>query len=178
MYYTIPTNPTETYTLPCYCISVSKGETGRNGILNCAVTFQGLDFWHGEEVTATGTSTLSLTNEGDYPVGFEITIEGTSMTEPYFTLTQDDIYGEAKLLTEEFSSIYINSNDTEQEMVLESNGSVLSNPLSYQDLSISNGTIFVTFLKLARGTSTLDVGMTSGTLNSVTVKFTPRYRSV
>ena len=178
LHYTIPTSPAETYTLPCYCVTISKSETGRNGILTCGVTFQGTDFWHGEEVTVTGTSSISLTNEGDYPVGFEITIEGTGMTEPYFTLTQDDIYGETKLLTETFTSIYINSNDTEQNMELESNGSVLANPLSYQDLSISNGSIYVTFLKLKRGTSTLDIGMTSGTLTGVTIKFTPRYRSV
>ena len=176
--YEIPTATPEVYTLPCYVTQLQKGESKTDNLMTCPITIQGLDFWKGAEVTLTGSGTsYSITNGGDYEVGMEITITGTSMEEPYFTLTKGDIYGEAKL-TDTFDSVYINSNDTEQNMELESGGATISNPLSYQDLSISNGTIYVTFLKLARGTSTLNIGMTSGTLSGVTIKFTPRYRSV
>ena len=181
LHYTIPTNPAETYTLPCYCTVISKGEVGRDGILTCAVTFQGLDFWRGAEVTVIGSTLTSTTlvNDGDYPVGFNIRLAG-SMVEPYFTLSQDgEVYGEAKFLdSAAFDTVQVDSQDGQQKVVLTQGGSVVANPIAYQDLSISNGEIYVTFIKLARGVSTLDVGKSSGTLTSVTVTYTPRYRSV
>ena len=102
------------------------------------------------------------------------------MSNPYITLTQDgEMYGEAKFIdSTAFDKVSVNSNDGKQEVALEQGGSVLPNPLSYQDLSISNGSIYVTFIKLARGTSTLAIGMDSGSITNVTIKFTPIYRSV
>ena len=102
------------------------------------------------------------------------------MVNPYITLTQDnEMYGEAKFDDSTgFSKVFVNSRDGEQEVILEQGGSVLPNPLSYQDLSISNGAIYVTFVKLARGTSTLAIGMDSGSITGVTIKHTPLYRSV
>lgn len=176
--YVIPTTPAETYTLPCYVTSLTKSESTVENLMFCPVTFQGTDFWNGAEVTVTGTTSLTLNNTGDYPIGFEIEISG-SMTNPYFIATQDDIYGEAKFTdATAFDNIKVNSKDAEQNVILSQSGSVLSNPLGYQDLSISNGQIYVTFIKLARGTSTLDIGMDSGNISGATVKFTPKFRSV
>ena len=119
-----------------------------------------------------------MLNNGHIPCGFTIEITGTSRVNPYITLTQDgEMYGEAKF-DDTFSKVYVNSRDGEQEVILEQGGSVLPNPLSYQDLSISNGAIYVTFVKLARGTSTLAIGMDSGSITGVTIKHTPLYRSV
>ena len=178
--YRLPLSTPVDYKLDCYVMSISKTETGRDNCLTCEIEFQGLSFWKGATVTQTGSSTTyTVTNGGDCPVGFEIDIKG-SLTNPYFTLTQDnELYGECKFddLTG-FDEIYVDSNDGEQNVILKQGGSVLANPLSYQDLSISNGAIYVTFCKLARGTSTLIVGYDSGSLTSVDIEFTPIYRSV
>ena len=103
-----------------------------------------------------------------------------TMENPYFTLVQDgEMYGECKFddLTS-FGEVFVNSKDGEQNVILKQGGSVVANPLSYQDLSISNGAIYVTFCKLARGTSTLTVGYDSGSLTGVDISFAPIFRSV
>lgn len=176
--YTVPS--VSQYSLDCIVINLAKTESKQDGMLRCPVTFQGLSFWKGAEVVKTGTSaSYTLTNTGDYPVGFEITIEGSPVN-PYVQLEQDsELYGEAKFIdSTAFDSLYINSNDGEQNVILEQGGSVLPNPLGYQDLSISNGSIYVAFVKLARGESDLTIGMDSGSLTSVEIRFTPLYRSV
>lgn len=169
-----------TYELECDAVSLQKTETKTNGVLTCPVTFTGLSFWKASKVTTTGTATsYTLTNNGDFPVGFEITVKG-SLTNPYITLEQDsELYGEAKFNdSTAFGEVYVDSIDGEQNVILKQGGSVLPNPLAYQDLSISNGAIYVTFVKLARGKSTLTVGMDSGSITSVDISFTPIYRSV
>lgn len=181
LFYQIPTSPTQTYSMDVDVLTIDKTEVKTDGLLRCNFSLQGLSRWKGTEVTKTGTaSSYSLTNNGHLPCGFEITITGTSMMNPYITLEQDsELYGEAKFDdTTGFNSVYVNSNDGEQEVILEQGGSVLPNPLSYQDLSISNGAIYVTFVKLARGISTLTIGMDSGSITGVTIKYTPLYRSV
>ena len=179
-YYQIPTSPTETYTLDCEVVSLTKSETKSNGILACDITINGLSFWKGDAVESKGaTTTRTIVNNGDFPVGFEITIEGTPVN-PYITLEQDStLYGEAKFIdASAFAKVYIDSNDGEQLVELTQGGSILANPLAYQDLSISNGSIYTTFIKLARGTSTITIGMDSGSITKADIKFTPIYRSV
>lgn len=177
--YTIPTSTPETYSMDVEVSNIDKTEIKTDGMLRCTFNMISLSRWKGDEVTITGSgTTYSITNDGHMPVGFEITIEGASMKNPYFTLTGDDgLYGEGKF-TDTLDSVYVNSRDGKQEIVLEKNGSIVPNPLGKQDLTISNGSIYVTFAKLIRGEVTLDVGMDSGTLSSVTVKYIPLYRSV
>lgn len=160
------------FSLDVEVTQLQKGEVGQDGILTCPITLQGLSFWKGAEVTQTGT-TITISNQGQFPVGFEIQIDG-ALSDPYFTLDQDGVYGEAKF-NGSFDSVYVNSKDGEQSVELVQNSAILPNPLSYQDLSISNGAIYVTFVKLARGSSTLEV---NGGATSVTVKYIPLYRSV
>ena len=181
LFYQIPTSPAQTYSMDVEVLSLDKTEVKTDGLLRCNFSLQGLSRWQGAEVTKTGTaSSYSITNNGHLPCGFTIEINGTSMKNPYITLTQDnEMYGEAKFDDSTgFSKVFVNSRDGEQEVILEQGGSVLPNPLSYQDLSISNGAIYVTFVKLARGTSTLAIGMDSGSITGVTIKHTPLYRSV
>lgn len=180
IHYQIPKSTPETYSMDVQVASVEKSESKSDGLLRCNFSLQGLSRWKGTEVTVTGSaSSYSITNNGHIPCGFEITITG-NLTNPYITLEQDnELYGEAKFVdSTAFNSVYVDSNDGEQNVILEQGGSVLPNPLSYQDLSISNGAIYVTFVKLARGTSTLTIGMDSGSITSVDIKFTPIYRSV
>lgn len=178
--YTLPFDTPEDYELDCYVTNLTKTESTTDKTLTCQINFQGLSFWKGTTKTITdSTTSYTLTNEGDDPVGFEITIEG-SMTNPYFTLTQDgEIYGQAKFENDvQFDKVYVNSNDGKQSIELEQSGTPLPNPQAYQDYSISNGAIYVTFIKIAKGTSTLDIGVESGSISNVNIEYTPIYRSV
>lgn len=168
------------YTLECVVGTLTKTESKTDNIMTCPITFNALSYYKGDEVNINGTGTsYTIQNDGDFPVGFEITVEGSLMN-PYVLLSQnDELYGEAKFDdTTAFSSLYLNSNDGEQSVILQQSGSVLPNPLSYQDLSISNGSIYVTFVKLARGISELEIGSESGSITSVEIKYQPIYRSV
>ena len=168
------------FTLDCIVESLTKTESEPSGYMRCPIVIKGLGFWKGIEETITGsTDTYTIHNLGDYPVGCEITVEG-SLTNPDITFEQNsELYGEAKFIdSTAFDSVYVNSNDGEQNVILEQGGSVLPNPISYRDLSINNGSIYVTFVKLARGESDLTIGMDSGSITSVEIKFTPIYRSV
>lgn len=171
----------QTFYLPCYCTLVTKTESSRNGLLTCPVSFYGLGFWEDEPIsTELNNPSLNhnIVNPSDFPIGFYLKIEGTNIKNPYFTLSQDnELYGEARF-DGTFSSVAVDSNDGNQNVVLEYNGSVLPNPLSYQDLSISNGAIYVTFIKLARGTSKLTLGYESGSISTLNINFVPKYRSV
>lgn len=185
LYYQIPatyySRIPDIYSLECEVLSLTKTESKPEHILTAQISLNGLSFYKGDEVIINGTGdTYTIENPSDFPVGFEITITGTSMENPYFTLEQDNsLYGEAKFNdTTGFDSVYVNSKDGKQNIELQQGGSVMPNPLMYQDLSISNGAIYVTFVKLARGTSTLTIGMDSGSITAVNVKFTPLYRSV
>lgn len=182
LYYQIPVSfdsqIADIYSLDCEVTEVQKTESKPDRLLTSNITINGLSFYEGEEVVISGSSTtISIENKGDFAVGFELTFEGT-MTNPYFTLEQDEeLYGEGRFVdSTAFNSVYVNSNDGEQDLVLQQNSSILPNPLSYQDLSISNGAIYVTFVKLARGVSVLKVR--GGTISNATVKFKPMFRSV
>lgn len=186
LHYMIPTDIPKTYSLDCIVTSLDKTESSIDNLMQCSIAFQGISFWKGEEIEVSGTGTsYQLVNNGDISTGFEISIKGTFYS-PYFTVSQnDELYGEAKFNSvaplsydNRFTSIYVNSDDANQKVFLERNGSILPNPLSYQDLSISNGAIYVTFVKLAKGESTLTIGMDGGSVTDVDIKYTELYRSV
>ena len=178
LYYQIPSVSNDTYYADVEVTSIEKTEIGVDNVMRCPIVLQLLSRWKGTEVTVNGSrTTYTLQNNGHMPVGFEITITG-AMSNPYFTLEQDsEVYGAAKF-EETFDEVYVNSNDGMQQVKLSQGGAYVANPLAYQDLSISNGGIYVTFVKLETGTSTLTVGYDSGAISSVEIKYTPLYRSV
>lgn len=171
----------DTYSLECEVMSLTKTESKTDRILTSNIQMNGLGFYEGDEIEINGTAnTLTINNKGDFPVGFEIELRGTYKN-PYFTLEQNgELYGEAKFddNANNFSSVFVNSKDGEQNVVLKQNNSIMPNPLAYQDLSISNGSIYVTFVKLAKGESTLTIGADSYTISGYTIRYTPIYRSV
>lgn len=171
----------DTYSLECEVMSLTKTESKTDHILTSNIQMNGLGFYEGDEIEINGTAnTLTINNKGDFPVGFEIELRGTYKN-PYFTLEQNgELYGEAKFddNANNFSSVFVNSKDGEQNVVLKQNNSIMPNPLAYQDLSISNGSIYVTFVKLAKGESTLTIGADSYTISGYTIRYTPIYRSV
>ena len=171
----------DTYSLECEVMSLTKTESKTDHILTSNIQMNGLGFYEGDEIEINGTAnTLTINNKGDFPVGFEIELNG-DFKNPYFTLEQNgELYGEAKFddNANNFSSVFVNSKDGEQNVVLKQNNSIMPNPLAYQDLSISNGSIYVTFVKLAKGESTLTIGGDSYTISGYTIRYTPIYRSV
>lgn len=183
LYYQIPTSTPKTYSIDVEVLSIEKTEVKTDGMLRCSFQLQTLSRWRGagviESYRPSGTlfSTL-LDNDSHMPVGVEITMTGTDMENPYITFSQNsEVYGEAKF-DGTFSKVYVNSKDGIQTVELEQGGSVLANPLSYQDLSISNGTIYVTFIKLAKGSTRLQFGIDSGSFSNILVRYNPIYRSV
>lgn len=185
-YYQIPTEPTKTYSCEVEVLSIDKTEVKTDGALRCNFSLQQLTRWQGDEIILTTSEEpirLEINNPGHMPVGFEITITGNNLSNVCFSLRQDDVYyGDARLNDVSnsvyFSKVYVNSNDGLQNLIIENNGAVIPNPLAYQDITYSNGVAYVTFLKLARGTSVLSATYDSGELNEIEVKFTPIYRSV
>lgn len=163
-----------TYTLDCVVSSLDKTESEIENYMSCPVEFQGLGFWKGEQIVKHFTeSSFTLENDGDFPCGFEITMQGT-FTDPYFIMYKDsNIYGEAKFLGT-FDGLYVDSNDGKQTVTLSQDGNVVSNSISYQDLTISSGSIYVTFMKIPRGI----VSMETSSVTSTEIRYTPIYRSV
>ena len=170
----------KTFKLPCYCTTLTKTESKTNKLLTCPVEFFGLGFWQGEEVVISSADMEhTIVNDSDFPVGFRIKLEcadGVLMHYPYFQVEKDGtLYGEAKLTT--ITNFWVvDSSDGRQDFIIDKNPR--PNPLEAQDLSISNGNIYVTFVKLARGTSKITVGCDEGTITNVEIRFLPAYRSV
>lgn len=166
------------FTLDCVVNSLEKTESELENYMSCPVEFQGLGFWKGTQIERNITdSTFSLENTGDFPCGFEITLTGT-VTNPYFKLYQDDeLYGEARFVGT-FDGVYVDSNDGKQTVALSQNGDVVPNSIAYQDLTISNGSIYVTFMKIPRGNSSMEVGADSGSVTNTNIRYTPIYRSI
>lgn len=166
------------FTLNCVITSLEKSESTIENIMRCAVEFQGLGFWKGNQIERNITdSTFTLENTGDFPCGFEITLTG-SVTNPYFKLYQDnELYGEARFVGT-FDGVYVDSNDGRQTVALSQNGDVVPNSIAYQDLTISNGSIYVTFMKIPRGNSSMEVGADSGSVTNTNIRYTPIYRSI
>ena len=175
LYYELPIP--KTYSIDIDLLTIEKTEVKNDGLLRCNFTFQTLSRWKGETIKITGSdNTYQITNNGHMPVGFKITINSNGLNKPYIKLIQDNIlYGEAKITRSLVTTMYINSIDGENELNINNLGGYSTN---LQDLSISNGSIYVTFMKIARGVSTLEIGMDGGTIDSVEIEYTPLYRSV
>lgn len=168
------------FTLDCIVESLTKTESEPSGYMRCPIVIKGLSFWKGDEIVVTGSAaSYNLVNIGDFPVGMEIDIDGSPVN-PDIQLSQDSqLYAEAKFTDiVAFSRVFINSNDGEQNIILEQSGDAVANPIGYQDLSISNGAVYITFIKIMSGESTLLISSDSGSLTSVSIKYTPLFRSV
>lgn len=176
--YYLPPNLLFPYYIECSITQVDKSEYQREGYLSCPITFYGYTLWQNSQessLTVTNSessdgkyyelvrpyhysgnslNSIRINNNGDVPIGFEFEIEG-SVTNPRLTAIYNDvIYGLLKL-NGTFDVVKVNSNDIEESIYLENNGSVVTNPLSYQDLSIADGVASITFFKLKVGESRL-----------------------
>lgn len=174
--YYLPPNTLNPYYCSCELIQVQKGEYGIDGIMRVPVSFQCTSHWLNSNETAivltnepvgtgkyydlerpyyyagTTLQNISLTNNGSDAVGMIVEIVG-DVTNPQYTLTQNSqVYGSCKI-NGSYDYVKVNSKDGEQSIYLELDGSAITNPAVYQDLSISGGVL--TFIKLKTGTSTM-----------------------
>ena len=176
LYYQTP-NTLESYFCEGLIVQLEKSEVKENGVLTCPFTFKATTMWRNaqERIVTTinlptndkgkyydlerdysyaGTSfdNIELVNRGYDDVGFELEIKG-NCTDPKLSLSQDGVqYGVVQILGN-YDYVYINSRDGEEEIYLEKDGSAIVNPISYQNMSLADGTIDITFLKLKTGTS-------------------------
>lgn len=184
-------------------LSLSKTEVSTDGMMHCNYQMSPLTFWEDNEQNTIEVSSYTVGDGKVYPIEYpityggnslsnismvslgaldsplEITIDGTS-TNPQFVLydAQDNVYGRGRLVGT-FDKVYINSKESEESIVLEYNGLVLSNPLGYQDLTVgSPSEIYVTFLKLKTGTSKMAFLLDQGFDGTVTISWRNRYVSV
>lgn len=176
--YYLPPNMLFPYYIECSITQVDKSEYQRVGYLSCPVTFYGYTLWqNSQESTLTvgnseskdgkyyelirpyhypgnSLNSIEINNTGDVPIGFVFEVVG-SVTNPRLIASQNGVvYGQLKL-NGTFDYIRVDSNDLTESIYLENNGTVITNPLSYQDLSIADGVSDITFFKLKIGESKL-----------------------
>lgn len=133
------------------------------------------DYYYG----GTNFENMELNNAGYLDVGFEIKMEG-ECEDPCFYIFQEGKnvpYGKCKFIGH-YGYVYVNSKDGEEEIRLErTDGSVVENPVSYQDMSLADGEADITFVKLKTGNSYLKV-MSENFTGSVEVSWNNTYMSV
>lgn len=200
-FYYQPPQLLEPYYIDCRIMQLDKSEYETSGYLSCPISIYGLSFWknsnvkvqsYGNENTGGGkfyplvrdyyynSNTLSnivLNVDGTIPTGFVLEIDG-EVTNPRLTFQQNNVtYGIIKL-DGTFDYVKVDSNDSTQQIYLEKDGSVLANPLSYQDLSIADGTSEITFVRLRTGEN--NIAFTCDKLSSFSgkVKFSYSDRKV
>ena len=176
--YYLPPNMLFPYYIECSITQVDKSEYQRVGYLSCPVTFYGYTLWQNSQESnlvvsnsenkdgkyyelirpyhyaGNSLNSIEINNTGDVPIGFVFEVVG-SVTNPRLIASQNGIvYGQLKL-NGTFDYIRVDSNDLTESIYLENNGTVITNPLSYQDLSIADGVSDITFFKLKIGESKL-----------------------
>jgi len=174
--YYLPPNTLNPYYCDVQLVQAEKGEVGIDGVMRVPISFQATSHWQDSNETIIemenelvgigkhydlerpyfyagySLANIPITNNSSDDVGMIVEVEG-DVTNPQWTLTQnDEVYGTCKL-NGSFDRVIVNSRDGEQTIYLEKDDSVLTNPASYQDLSITGGVL--TFVKLKTGQSTM-----------------------
>ena len=190
---------------PYYCdielTQADKSEYNKDGMLHVPLSMQMTSRWLSSEETVielsktligdgkhydlerpyyyagNSLSEVSITNTGSEEIGMIIVIDG-DITNPQWTFTQNSVvYGSCKI-NGTYDYVKVNSQDGEQSIYLENDGSIIANPTVYQDLSISGGVL--TFIKLKTGTSIFS--FTSGNIDdfngTIKIRFSNSYVSV
>lgn len=198
----LPPNVLYPFYAEVYIISLGKSEVDHNDdVLRCPITYKRTTNWltaneiiiQGDNASLSGgkeyplqrpyyyegssLSSIMLANDGSDEVGFVVEIDGECVN-PQFTLYQ---YGEQVgicKLTGTFDYVMINSIETEEEIYLEYNNSVLANPTSYQDLTVADGNSLVTFCKLYVGETEMVWSFSNAFAGTVTIRYRNSYISV
>lgn len=190
-----PPNTVNPYYIDCDVVTLDKSEFTQEGYLSCPITIYGKSLWLDSKETIL-TAYNELGGEGKYyelerdysyegnalqgmilnvnghlPVGFKYEIYG-NVTNPILTAYQNDVkYGICKL-DGSFDYVCIDSDDTTESIALKKDDALLANPYSYQDLSIADGVVDVTFFKLKVGESMLSFSSDDGEAFNGYIKLT------
>lgn len=194
-----PPNTLTPYVRSMNFIQLDKGETDLSGILRCHFKIKFLSFWQNsatrnlivEPDTDSGKhypltrpllyggavfNNIQVFNDGTLDAGMIIEING-ECKDPQINFFQDGMqYGGVKL-NGEFDHVLINSNDENEDLIIERKGLILANPMQYQDLSIGSN-IYVTFVKLKAGLTTLTVTFGNTFTGNVKFRWRDTYVSV
>lgn len=190
---------------PYYCdielTQADKSEYNKDGMLHVPLSMQMTSRWLSSEETVielsksfvgegkhydlerpyyyagNSLSNVEITNTGSEDIGMIIELNG-DITNPQWTLTQNSVvYGSCKI-NGTYDYVKVNSQDGEQSIYLENDGSIIANPTVYQDLSITGGVL--TFIKLKTGTSIFS--FTSGNIDdfngTIKIRFSNSFVSV
>ena len=176
----LPPNTNESYRCLVRVTSLEKSEvSAEDGCLHCPIQFYRQSMWFNDNPNildvrneigegksypldrpysygAVGLENIRVVNNGMTDTSIKIEIYG-AVTDPEWKLFDEnnDQYGAAKILGT-YSYVRVDSDDTAEEIHLERNGSVIANAINYQDLTVgSPQQVYVTFLKIQPGTSTL-----------------------
>ena len=186
LFYT-PANTLSSYFCEVEILKADKTEYNVNGYLEVPVQFQATSHWQDavesiieasnqnigdgkqyplERPYYYASSTLSdikIINDGSDAVGFKIEVIG-NVTNPQWSIYQNgELYGTCKI-NGTYDYVSVVSIDGQNNIYLELNGSAITNPASYQDLSITGGDL--TFIKLKTGESHMT--FTAGNISTFT----------
>lgn len=189
-------NELNSYFCDVLFVQADKSEVGVNNVLNVPVAFHRLTEWLNDEdytitlsnsitddgkfyplvrpyhYAGTDLSNTPIFNNGTDDVGFVITIEG-EVQNPQFTLTQyGEQYGVCKI-NGTYDFVQIDSVERTENIYLELNGSVITNPEQKQDFTIRNGMAYLTWCKFKVGETifTFTCGNIDTFDGTVTIKF-------
>lgn len=175
-------NDTESYHCDVSLTQVDKSEVAEDGVLHVPVNFHRLSEWLTDKdytvvldnnpidegkhydlirdyhYAGTNLSNTTIINNGTDDVGFVIEVEG-ECSNLYFTLSQGgDTYGVCKILGT-YDFIRVDSVEKTENIYLEQNGSVVTNPEAYQDFTVANGNSYITWCKFRVGETILNITM-------------------
>ena len=176
----LPPNTNDGYRCSVRVVSLEKTEVNyEDGCLHCPIQFYRQGMWYNDlpnvidvnndisdgkkypldrpySYGALSLENIQLSNAGMTDAPLKVEIFG-SVTNPVWTLFDNEAvqYGAAKILGT-YTYVRVDSDDAAEEIHLERSGSVIANAINMQDLTVgSPQQVFVTFLKLRPGTSTL-----------------------
>ncbi len=181
---------------------LGKSEIKQEGYMTCPITFDKLSVWFTDEIntlvrrkrpTAVGKSypltrpyhysstelrNTKIENSGtvEAPITFEIYGRTTNPT-VYIYDDQGNLYGVCKI-DGTYDYVKVVSDDLEQDINLRYEDLIYTDAANYQDLSISNGEVDVTFLKAKVGTSTMNFSLGEEFDGSVIVSWRSAYVTV
>ena len=181
---------------------LGKSEIKQEGYMTCPITFDKLSVWFTDEInvltrtkrpSAVGKSypltrpyhysstelrNTKLENTGtvDAPITFEIYGRTTDPT-IYIYDESGELYGICKI-DGTYDYVKVVSDDLEQDISLRYQDLIYTDAANYQDLSVSNGEVDITFLKAKVGVSTMNFSLGADFDGSVIVSWRSAYATV
>lgn len=171
-------NTTKSFYIECIMAQLDKGDVNEINRLECYVVFLGTTFWKSGEKNILNFEKGTSQDGKFYPLQREYSYSGSGYTDmpiinkntatspfvfeiigevenPILSFYQNnEKYGVIKLLGT-FDYVRVNTESDKQELYLEREGLPLSNPMSYQDLTIYDGKSDLTFFDLRAGNNLL-----------------------